>query len=245
MKKRPIVLSIAGFDPSAGAGVLADIKTLEQNKVLGMSVITANTVQTENDFQSVNWIDEDLILNQTKVLLEKYSFSAVKIGLIPNLSILHKIVSLPQLHQTKIIWDPILSTSSGFNFNHDLTKLEEVLDYIYMITPNWNEIKILAETTDSKTGAEKLAQFTNVFLKGGHSKEVGKDYLFSKKGKVYPFNKMSEIATEKHGSGCILSSSLAAHTALKFPIIKACLRSKKYTTMVLESNKGLLGYHKR
>ena len=245
MKKRPLVLSIAGFDPTAGAGVSADLKTFEQNKVLGMSVITANTIQIEDDFVSINWIDETIIFTQLEMLLNKYSFSAVKIGLIPSLSFLLKVVNLPQLFQTKIIWDPILSASSGFDFNHDLKLLEDVLKKTYLITPNWNEIQILANTTEAKKGAELLSKLTNVFLKGGHSEEIGKDFLFSKKGKVFPFNSMSKIATEKHGSGCVLSSSLTAHVALKFPIIKACLRSKKYTTLVLESNKGLLGYHKR
>ncbi len=245
MKKRPLVLSIAGFDPTAGAGVLADIKTMEQNKTLGMAVITANTIQTETNFTSVIWIDEQIVFSQLLPLLNQYSFSAIKVGLIPNLSFLLKIVSLPQLRQTKIIWDPILSASSGFNFNHDLTKLEEILNHIYMITPNWNEIKILAETNDATIGAEKLAKLTNVFLKGGHSTEVGKDYLFSKKGKIYPLKNKSNIATEKHGSGCVLSSALTANIALKFPIIKTCLRSKKYTTTILESNKSLLGYHKK
>ncbi len=245
MKKRPLVLSIAGFDPTAGAGVLADIKTFEQNKVLGMSVITANTIQTETDFVSVNWIDEDIVFAQIETLLSHYSFSAIKIGLIPSLSFLLKIMALPQLGQTKVIWDPVLSASSGFDFKHNLDDLENVLKKVYLITPNWNEIQVLAKTTDAKIGAEKLSKFTNVYLKGGHAEEIGKDFLFSKKGKTYPFNKMSNIATEKHGSGCILSSSLTAHIALKFPIIKVCLRSKKYTTMVLESNKGLLGYHKR
>ena len=245
MKKRPLVLSIAGFDPTGGAGILADVKTFEQNKVLGMSVMTANTIQTEANFVSVDWIDEGIVLKQIELLLNNYSFAAVKIGLIPSLSFLLKITALPQLHQTKIIWDPILSASSGFDFKHDLALLEEVLEKVHLITPNWNEVQVLAKTSDATDGAKKLSTFTNVFLKGGHSDDLGKDYLFTKKGKVYPFNKMSNIATEKHGSGCILSSSLTAHIALKFPIIKACLRSKKYTSMVLESNKGLLGYHKR
>ncbi len=246
MKKRPFVLSIAGFDPTGGAGVLADIKTFEQNKVQGMGIITANTSQTEDNFNSVNWLEEVLVFQQLTTLCEKYQFDFVKIGLIPSLGFLDKLVNFPMLKEVKFIWDPILSTSSGYDFNHDLEQLFDVLKKIYLITPNWNEVKLLSDQENAQKGAEKLSKITNVYLKGGHNqKEIGKDYLYSSKGKLYPFRNRAKYATEKHGSGCVFSSALTAQLALDLPIIRACLKSKKYITEVLESNKGLLGYHKR
>lgn len=246
MKNRPLVLSIAGFDPTGGAGVLADIKTFEQNKTQGFAVITANTIQTENTFVKTNWIDENIILEQVNVLLNKYTFKYVKIGLIPSLEFLNKLLNIDKLKNSKIIWDTILKTSSGFEFKHNLNNLEEVLKKIYFITPNWNEIKELSKEQDSNKGAEKLSKYTNVYLKGGHSpKKIGKDYLYTTKGKLYPFNPMGKRALEKHGSGCVFSSALTANFARSFPLIKGCLKAKKYTTEVLESNKGLLGYHKK
>jgi len=245
MKKRPLVLSIAGFDPTGGAGILADIKTFEQTKVLGMGAITANTIQTENKFVKSNWVEETVFFEQLEQLLQDYKFSVVKIGLIPNLEFLLQIISHPKLEQTKIIWDPILSTSTGFDFKHNLEILPVVLPKIDLITPNWNEIKKLSSEKNAQAGAQKLAQYTNVYLKGGHSDiEIGKDYLFSTKGKVYPFKNRGKRVTEKHGSGCVFSSALTAYLALGFPIIKACLKSKKYTTNFLESNTTQLGYHK-
>lgn len=246
MKKRPLVLSIAGFDPSGGAGILADIKTFEQNKVQGMGVITGNTIQTEDQFLKVDWIDEQFIENQINLLLEQYQFNYIKVGLIPNLEFLLKLTQIPKVKEAKIIWDPILSSSSGFDFKHQLEQLEDVLSSIYLITPNWNEVKILSQVEDAQLGATKLAQFTNVYLKGGHATEtVGKDHLYTTKGKVYPFNSMGKYPTAKHGSGCVLSSALAANLSRDFPLIKGCLKAKKYTTEFLESNKSLLGYHKR
>lgn len=246
MKKRPLVLSIAGFDPTGGAGILADIKTFEQNKVQGMSIITGNTIQTENKFLEVNWVENKFIFNQLETLLTQYQFDYMKVGLIPDLKFLSTLLNHPKLNKTKFIWDPILSASSGFNFNHDLSQLKQVLNYVHLITPNINEVKVLSGNKDAKKGAEILGQFTNVYLKGGHSEEqLGKDFLYAKNGKVYPFNNRAKYATEKHGSGCVLSSALTAQLALGLPMIKACLKSKKYTLEVLESNKGLLGYHKR
>ena len=71
MNKQNYILTIAGFDPSGGAGILADIKTFEQHKCIGMGVQTANTIQTENEFLSVNWIDENVVLKQLEMLLSK------------------------------------------------------------------------------------------------------------------------------------------------------------------------------
>lgn len=246
MKKRPVVLSIAGFDPTGGAGVLADIKTFEQNKVQGMAIITGNTIQTESNFLKVDWVNESFIFEQLETLLTQYQFEYIKVGLIPNLAFLSSLINHPKLKQSKFIWDPILSTSSGFNFEHNLKELNQVLSQVYLITPNWNEVKVLSGNLDTKLGASELSKTTNVYLKGGHANEqVGKDYLYTNKGKIYPFNNRAKYASEKHGSGCVFSSALTAQLALNLPIIKACLKSKKYITEVLESNKSLLGYHKR
>lgn len=246
MKKRPLVLSIAGFDPSGGAGVLADIKVFEQHKVQGMAVVTGNTIQTEDTFVKVEWVNEDFIGKQLGTLLSQYQFEYIKIGLVPSFDFLLRVLKIPELKTAKVIWDPILGTSSGFDFQHQLDRLEELLQNIEILTPNWNEIKTLSGEEDPHIGAAKLARFTNVYLKGGHADEkVGKDYLYTSKGKVYPFNPMGKYPTPKHGSGCVFSSALTASLAKEFPLIKACLRSKKYTTELLESNKGLLGYHKK
>lgn len=246
MKKRPLVLSIAGFDPTGGAGVLADIKAFEQNKVQGMAVITGNTIQSEDTFLEVDWVDESFVEKQLDLLIEQYQFKYIKIGLIPNLDFLKHLLSKPKVKAAKIIWDPILKASSGYDFKHHLEQLKDVLPSIYLITPNWDEVKVLSNNSDAQLGAELLAKQTNVYLKGGHSdKQIGKDYLYTTNGKVYPFNPMGNYPTPKHGSGCVLSSSLAANFAREFPVIKACLRAKKYTTEFLESDKGLLGSHKK
>ena len=166
-KKNKYILTIAGFDPSGGAGILADIKTFEQYQCVGMGVQTANTIQIENEFLSVNWIDENIVISQLELLLTKYRFSYVKVGLIPSLEFLQNVISIIQLNNnhTKIIWDPILSASTGFDFNHNLNDLESILKQVYLITPNWNEVKKLSKQTDAIKGAKVLSEFTKVLLK--------------------------------------------------------------------------------
>ena len=81
-------MSVGGFDPSGGAGVIADVKTFEQLRLIGLSVLTSNTIQTEDHFESVNWIEEQAIVRQLNLLIERYSPLYFKIGLVEN-QVLH------------------------------------------------------------------------------------------------------------------------------------------------------------
>ena len=243
-KSRESVLTIAGFDPSGGAGILADIKTFEQLKVSGEAIITANTIQNENKFDSVNWVEEELVLKQLDFLLESKKVEFVKIGLIKNEKQLKAISDrlLSANKKTKIIWDPILSASTGFDFHQQ--KLNIDLKNIFLITPNLEEIKAFGAGTSVEI-AKILASETNVFLKGGHSDTaIGKDFLYNTKRSVFGFNPKRTDVTEKHGSGCVLSSAITANLAKGYALNKACLRGKDYVTRFLASNKSKIGNHK-
>lgn len=259
--KRPPVLSIAGFDPSGGAGLLADIKTFEQLKVLGMGVVTGLTFQNDSEFDGVRWIPTGEIIRQINVLTRKYKFSCIKIGMIESLECLEKIISssLSSTFNYQLIWDPILKASAGFEIHKDFEKekLSEVLKKIYLITPNTDEIKILTGENDEIKGAKMLSKYCNVFLKGGHAKPgvgsrksevnsqtLGKDYLFTTEGKIFSFRPKEISKSGKHGSGCVLSSAITANLANGLPLHRSCLKGKEYVTRFFSSNKSLLGYHK-
>lgn len=244
MKTRPQVLTIGGFDPSAGAGVLADVKTFEQCKVYGLAVNTANTVQTGSDFVSVNWLDEALIWEQLKLLKSAYKIRFIKMGLIPSFEWIKKVADLFSENDPIIVVDPILKTSSGFDIDHEIPKLIHNFSYCSYLTPNWNEVKLLAQEEDAYKAAQDLVKWCNIYLKGGHSKDrVGKDYLFTK-GAVKTLSPKGSCVSEKHGSGCVFSAALLAYLSLGYPELKACLKAKQYVTRFLESNKTLLGFHK-
>src|SRR6218665_1217381 len=117
-ENRPFVLTIAGLDPSGGAGILADIKTFEQHKVSGFAIVTANTIQTENEFHKIEWIDISFVIRSIEVLFQNYKISAVKIGIVPSLSYLNRILSTIKLvsPNTKIVWDPVLKSTTEFDF---------------------------------------------------------------------------------------------------------------------------------
>ncbi len=246
-KPRPIALSIAGFDPSAGAGILADIKTFESCSVYGLGVCSALTVQNDVDFKSVNWVSEKEIIAQINVLLERFDVDFVKIGIIENWSILTEIIfHLKDYNeQIQIVLDPVLRSSTGFDLQKkiDFMQLGAVLQNITLLTPNWQEVEQLAKQS-AKTAVQMLSTMCPILLKGGHRKDaLGKDELWNH-GILKSTYEAKQIAKSgKHGSGCVLSSAITAYLAQGYKLMTACKKGKQYTEQFLNSNDTLLGYH--
>ena len=248
-KVRPYIISIAGFDPSGGAGILADIKTFESNKVNGLGVISANTFQNDKEFNRVDWIPVEKIIEQIAILQKRFEFEYVKIGLIENLEVLYKIIEHFKLSTAnyRLIWDPILKASTGFEFHKTVEKtlLEKICKEIYLITPNIPEALSFGAHKDSVENAKYFSNFCHVFLKGGHAEnKIGYDTLFLKGGKQFSFRPKAKGVYPKHGSGCVLSSAITANLAKGEDLHRACLKAKQYSEKFLSSNKTLLGYHK-
>jgi len=244
---RPIVLSIAGFDPSGGAGLFADIKTFEQHQVLGMGIISANTIQTENSFLKVSWVGFDEMKEQMEPIFSQYKISAVKIGIVENLEVLYKLCFYIKSVQEncKIVWDPVLAASAGTVLNASLTisSCHEILKMIYLITPNVAEARVLGNNTDEIEAAFSLSEHCAVLLKGGHSSSrKGLDLLIDKRNPVEIIGSDASLQA-KHGSGCILSSAIAANLALGHSLEDSCKRAKSYIENRLKSNQNLLAYH--
>lgn len=248
-KQRPCVLTVAGFDPSGGAGVLADIKTFEMHRVMGLAATTAITYQNEQQVEGVDWLQHEQIQRQIAVLCQRYTIATAKIGLVENLAMLACIVDtlLSCNASMRIVWDPIVQASSGFAFHAGFQqeRIEALCRKLFLATPNRPEMQVLCPALPPEQGAEHVAQYCSVLLKGGHNTEkVGYDTLYSN-GKQRSFRPKEHVLYPKHGSGCVLSAAIVANTAKGYPLHKACLHAKTYTTRVLVSNTTLLGYHNR
>lgn len=246
--KRPIVLSIAGFDPCGGAGVLADIKTFEQHRCLGMAINTGYTNQVEDRFLSVKWASSDDISVPLLTLMDRYPIEVVKIGIIGNLQVLAEVIQLlKQNNQAiKIIWDTVLAASDHFTFMEqvDSSQLEGILKHVYLITPNRQEAIRLGQQPDDMAAAKALSAHCHVLLKGGHREvEKGSDYLFQNQHYIKIDAGLAHDLAPKHGSGCILSSAIAANLALGHSLEEACKHAKHYIETTLNSNPHLLAYH--
>jgi hydroxymethylpyrimidine/phosphomethylpyrimidine kinase len=245
---RPFVLTIAGFDPSAGAGVLADVKTFEQHCVYGFAINTGNTIQTENVFYEMQWTDLPFVLKSLDKLFNNYKIKAVKIGIVPSLDYLKEIVfTIKKLSpKTKIVWDTVLKSTTEFEFItiKNQSTLIAILEQIDLITPNYKEIlKLLPQKISAENIAEELSKHCSILLKGGHNPEViGTDYLYNKNERI-TINPKTTTIVEKHGSGCVLSSAITANLALNYDLVISCQKAKIYIENYLNSNKTLLGYH--
>jgi hydroxymethylpyrimidine/phosphomethylpyrimidine kinase len=241
---RPYCLSLAGFDPTAGAGVLADIKSFEMNGVYGMGIITANTLQTDSSFIKVDWIHLETLKIQLETLMKEYDFRVVKIGLIENFEVLSLLIlSMKSLNPTlKIVWDPILKSSSGFDFHSNeevgLLFLEE---HCNLITPNWEEFeKLWGSNINCLTDRNPKAA---ILIKGGHRKEkIGCDLLFEN-GRFAEINGCSFNGKSKHGTGCVLSSVISANIAKGSTLLDSCIEGKKYIEHFILSTDSNLGFH--
>ncbi len=247
MNQRPNILTIAGYDPCGGAGVLADIKSAEFHQCIGMGVLTANTIQTEDTFVSVGWIEEIQIVKQLETLLTRYQFGAVKIGIVESFERLQTIINKVRNHQPTvfIVWDTVLSASSGFDFVNEINqdKLITLLKSIDLITPNANEVQKLTGNKNVYQGAKDLSHHTNIILKGGHrTDKMGVDTLFYN-GIEIDFLPSNTKVFSKHGSGCMLSSAIASNIALGNSIEISCEKSKRFIEKQLLSNHSLLAYY--
>ncbi|WP_205569481.1 hydroxymethylpyrimidine/phosphomethylpyrimidine kinase [Arachidicoccus soli] len=248
MNKDNFILTIAGHDPSSGAGITSDIKTFEGHHLYGLSVCTAITVQNDVNFTQCIWTDIDCITAQIAILFERFEIPVVKIGIIESWEILSIILDklLGLNTNIKIVLDPIFKASAGFDFHSKESQslLNKIWKQCYVITPNYEEIQRLYPAMNLTDTIHHISAFTNIYLKGGHRKDKkGWDQLYPL-GKtmvdVYPF---TEKIAEKHGSGCVLSSALACNIALGEKLETACRKAKYYTEQFLNSNDTLLGNH--
>lgn len=248
MTERPRVLVIAGYDQSAGAGVLSDVKTLEAHGVDGYAVCTAMTWQNSRRIDRIQWYADREIADQIDICFEDGGFDWVKIGIGRSIAMISAIVThcLRLNPLIRIIWDPVIRASSGRDFwdGLDRREFELLAASCFLVTPNWDELGWLYPGEDVETVCRRLSAFTKVYLKGGHHPaHPGRDYCWVD-GAVTVLEPLVTSVHPKHGSGCVLSSSLAANLALGYPLPIACARSKRYIESFLTSNETLSGWHR-
>jgi hydroxymethylpyrimidine/phosphomethylpyrimidine kinase len=244
MQERPYVISIAGFDPSGGAGLLSDSKTFEQSKVMGLGVCTALTLQTASKCLNLEWRPIDEVTKAIQLLIKNYTISAVKIGIVKDAEFLSKIVETVKESdsEVKIVWDPVLKSTSEFSFFdlETLPQLKNMINKLSLITPNYNEYNVLKQYYLLPDTYE-----CSLLIKGGHREDrLGTDTLVEngKETLLVPAES-NTIYFPKHGSGCVLSSAITAELAKGENMEKACRTGKLYIEKFLKSNPSLLGTH--
>jgi hydroxymethylpyrimidine/phosphomethylpyrimidine kinase len=235
------------MDPSGGAGILADIKTFEALGAHGLGVCTALTFQNHAEWNGITWMDRDTIQNQVNSIIPMYPIKAVKIGIIQNLEVLNEVLSRTRESEPdmQVVWDPVLSSTTGFHFHKrlDWEKLYDICAAVDVITPNVEEITVLGGHAPWEESAAAFSRVCAVLVTG-HSQGDGKvcDILV-KDGHRREFTRPGIPAGGKHGSGCVLSSALAAFLAQGHDLEGACEKAGAYVHRFLKSSESMLGYH--
>ena len=249
--ERPVALTIAGFDPSGGAGMLADIKTFEQCGVYGFGAASALTHQNDVEFQGLTWLSYEEIERQLKPLLGRFRVGCAKIGIVESLATLERVVDLLLAHKPdmQIVWDPILAASAGYIFHGEweIEAVKRIAKRCALITPNFEEMQGIIAGKSAREGAEELSTLVPVLLKGGHAPgDVVVDTLCLA-GECYEYRtpRLPEVlgASGKHGSGCVLAAAITAALARGEELPAACEHRRVYTQRFLRSGATRLGFH--
>jgi hydroxymethylpyrimidine/phosphomethylpyrimidine kinase len=242
----PYILSIAGFDPCGGAGILADIKTIEAHKALGLGVCTSITYQNDIAFKGLSWIAEEEIIHQIEALVERFDIRYVKIGLIKSYDQLIALLSYLKLKlpEAYIVWDPILKASAGFEFHQAPTveRLQSIAKQVDLITPNTIELQSLLPGLKLQEAASQLSQQCTVLLKGGHLEAEHSNDCLYKNGLEITFTG-KRIASQKRGTGCVLSSAILSNLSLGLSLEASVTKAKQYIEKYLLSSSSRLGLH--
>jgi len=236
------VLSIAGSDPSGGAGIQADLKTFCANGVYGMAAITSLTAQNTQGVSAFVAVPPEFVKDQISAIFEDIEVSAVKIGMLANADIIEVLAdSLEQYTPPNIVFDPVMVATSGDSLiSGDAIKVmkERLIPLCDVLTPNIPETEKLSRKAvlDMEVAAQGLLGLgaKAVFLKGGHLKgDIVLDVLAYDKGvKAYELPRVNTQNT--HGTGCTLSSSIAANLAKGDGLEDACFKAKEYLTNALK-----------
>ena len=250
MKKMPKVLTIAGSDPSGGAGIQADIKVFQSLGVYGLSAITCITSQAPGFVHSISPVSGEHIANQIKTLSDHYSIAAIKLGLLNTTESINAILcSLNKFKNSPpLIIDPIIESSKG-TILLESKALElykrELLPIASLYTPNLNEAEILLGLKNSdqeEMGKNLFNSFKSpVLLKGGHlNNDKARDIFVDQNGiTAFDSDRIKDI--DPHGTGCFYSASICALVALGYPIKEAISKSKKIIFEAISKSENLGG----
>ena len=249
--RRPVVLSIAGYDPSSGAGITADIKTITAHGCYGVTCITALTVQSTRGVRGVEPVAGQVITDTLEELAGDVEIAAVKIGMLGSADAARAVTAFLKRHQPpNVILDPVLRSSSGTQLlsaeGVQILK-EHLLAPALVVTPNIDEAAAL--TGLPVTNLDEMASAAlrlralgarNVVITGGHL-DPPDDLISAQSSKRPLVLTGKKIATRRgtHGTGCAFSTALACNLALGKNLLNAIKEAKRFVEAALKKAPGV------
>jgi hydroxymethylpyrimidine/phosphomethylpyrimidine kinase len=243
-----IALSIAGSDPSGGAGIQADLKTFHQLRVFGQAVITLVTVQNTLGVRRVEIMAADLVIEQIRALLEDFPPHAAKIGALGNAGVVRGVAECSLDFAFPLVVDPVMSSKHGAPLlaSDAIDALRTaLLPHAALVMPNLAEAEALAGRPVGTLGqmrdaARALVDFGAgaALVKGGHLEGDAIDVLFDGSS-FHEFASARIETSHTHGTGCTYSAAVTAGLASGLPLLDSVARAKHFVTRAIQSNPGL------
>lgn len=241
--KMKTALTIAGSDCSGGAGIQADLKTMTVNGVYAMSAITALTAQNTTGVAGILEVTPDFLKQQIDMIFDDIRPDAVKIGMVSSSALIRVIAERLRFYRAEnIVIDPVMVATSGSALmKNDAveTLIDQLLPLATLVTPNIPEAQVLSgmsiETEEEMEAAAKKigdACHCAVLVKGGHNINDANDLLYAD-GRLQWFYGKRIDNPNTHGTGCTLSSAIAANLAKGYPLTQSVQKAKEYISGAL------------
>jgi hydroxymethylpyrimidine/phosphomethylpyrimidine kinase len=247
----PVVLTIAGFDPSSGAGITADIKTIAAHACYGVSCITALTIQSTRGVRRVDGVDPKLIAETLRELVSDVAVEAVHIGMLGNEQVVAVVADFlgrafpGKARLPHVVLDPILKSSSGADLlNAAGTRLliERLVPLAELVTPNLDEASVLTGVAVTNLGQMREAAArlhslgaANVVVTGGHLEKATDllSFTTARGTQQEVFKADRQRSNSTHGTGCAFATAVACHLAYGRGLPEAVLLSKAYVSAAI------------
>jgi len=243
-----VALTIAGSDPSGGAGLQADLKTFHQHAVYGMSVVTLLTAQNTEEVRAVQSLDAAWILDQLSAVLDDIPPMAAKTGALGNADNVLAVAEAAARFAFPLVVDPVMISKHGASLIDEQAVevlRDKLLPQAYLITPNRFEASRLAgmalsDLASLEAAAKALADqgARNVLLKGGNVDGMALDVLWSE-GQIHHLTAPSISTRNTHGTGCVLSAAITARLARGESLFSAVEGAKRFITAAIQTGSSI------
>jgi len=242
IKDDNLILSIAGHDPTGGAGIQVDAQIANHHGKHCLSILTCETIQNLKSFEKIIPQEKKYIQESFDNLLKNFSLKYFKIGLVPNIEIASKLGNLIAANKPEIlVIDPILKSGTGKKLflKKDLNSLiQNLYNKATLLTPNMYELKTLTNKKNIIDGILFLLDqgIENVYVTGEFKKGKIRNHLYSK-GEVVNIDEVPKVKTIIHGSGCALSTSILCFLVNKESLRDACSKSQNLMKVLVKKSR--------
>lgn len=241
-----VALSIAGTDPTGGAGIMADLKSFQARSVYGMAVVTSVVAQNTKGVQLIRHLDQEILEEQLKSVFQDIVPDAIKTGMLAQVETIELVASYLAEQKCPYVLDPVMVATSGDRLIEEdaIQALKtKLLPLATIITPNLPEAEVLVGRTlksendiiNAGRWIQKELGVKNVVIKGGHLAKVASDYLFLEDGEVRIISAARIATNHTHGTGCTYAAVITAELAKGRTVAQAVETAKRFITEAIQT----------